>query len=138
VSAKEERPLATLPDGIVFPADYRISESAVYKAYHKAMDQEPEVNAEVYRKEDTARCEDMFMHLQRGISAGDPRSVDAGVRVLAHKAKLNGYTVEPEQVNGAGGFQVNIHLIVGARMTDGHSLIEDVNSAHGRVKVESK
>src|SRR5216683_5492417 len=71
---------------------------------------QPAVNAEVYRKEDTARCEDMFMHLQRGIGAGDPRSVDAGVRVLAHKAKLDGYTVEPEQVGGAGGFQVNIHL----------------------------
>ena len=110
VGKGEDRPLSTLPDGIVFPPDYRISESAVYKAYHKAMDLEPAVNAEVYRKEDTARCEDMFMHLQRGITAGDPRAVDAGVRVLAHKAKLNGYTVEPEQVNASGGFQVNIHL----------------------------
>ena len=110
VGKGEDRPLATLPDGIVFPPDYRISESAVYKAYHKAMDLEPTINAEVYRKEDTARCEDMFMNLQRGISAGDPRSVDAGVRVLAHKAKLNGYTVEPEQVSAAGGFQINIHL----------------------------
>ena len=77
------------------------------------MDLEPTTNAEVYRKEDTARSEDMFMHLQPGRRAGDPRSVDAGVRVLAHKARLNGYTVEPEQVGAAGGFQVNIHLNTG-------------------------
>jgi hypothetical protein len=110
VGQGQEQALSPLPDGIVFPPDYRINESAVYKAYHKAMDLEPTTTAEVYRKEDTARCEDMFMHLQRGISAGDPRSVDAGVRMLAHKAKLKGYTVEPEQVSATGGFQVNIHL----------------------------
>jgi hypothetical protein len=33
--------------------------------------------------------------------------------VLAHKAKLNGYAVEPDQLGGAGGFQVNIHLNTG-------------------------
>jgi hypothetical protein len=107
----EERPLSPLPEGILFPPDYTISESAIYKAYHKAMDQEPAMNADVYRKEDTARCEDMYMHLQRGISAGDPRYVDAGVRVLAHKAKLNGYAVEPEgQIRGSGGLNIHIHL----------------------------
>jgi len=53
-----EQPLSPFPDGIEFPADYRLSESAVFKAYHKAMNQQPAINAEVFRKEDTARCEE--------------------------------------------------------------------------------
>jgi hypothetical protein len=32
------------------------------------------------------------------------------VRMLAHKAKLNGYAVEPEQISSSGGFQINVHL----------------------------
>jgi len=51
----------------MFPPDYRISESAVFKAYHKAMDLLPAINAEVFRKEDTARCEEMYLKLQSGI-----------------------------------------------------------------------
>ena len=105
-----EQPLAAFPGGIEFPANYRISESAVFKAYHKAMDRQPAIDAEVFRKEDTARCDDMYMKLQRGISNGDPRHIDEAVRVLAHKAKLNGYAVEPEQSSGLPAFSIHIHL----------------------------
>jgi hypothetical protein len=105
-----EQPLSPFPDGIVFPPDYRISESAVYKGYHKAMDRQPAIDAEVYRKEDTARLEEMYLKLQTGISNGDPRHVDAGVRVLAHKAKLNGYAAEPDQSSQAASFQIQINL----------------------------
>jgi hypothetical protein len=105
-----EKPWASLPEGIVFPSDYKISEAAVFKAYHKAMDLQPALNAEVFRKEDTTRLEDMYLHLQRGISSGDPRAVDAGVRMLAHKAKLNGYAVEPEQVTTVGGLNISINI----------------------------
>jgi hypothetical protein len=105
-----EQSLSPFPDGIQFPVDYRISESAVYKAYHKAMDRQPALDAEVFRKEDTARLEDMYLKLQPGISNGDPRHIDTAVRLLAHKAKLNGYAVEPDQVGSLSSFQVNIHL----------------------------
>ena len=105
-----ESPLSPLPDGIEFPAGYRLSESAVFKAYHKTMNQQPAINAEVFRKEDTARCEEMYLKLQTGISKGDPRHIDTAVRVLAHKAKLNGYAVEPEQVSSSGGLQITLHL----------------------------
>jgi hypothetical protein len=110
VGQGQEQPLSPLPDVIEFPANYRISESAVFKAYHKAMDRQPAIDAEVFRKEDTARLEDMYLKLQPGISNGDPRHIDTAVRVLAHKAKLNGYTVEPEQVGNSGGLQINLHL----------------------------
>ena len=76
------------------------------------MDQEPAIDAEVLRKEDTARCEEMYIKLQPGISNGDPRHIDTGVRVLAHKAKLNGYAAAPEQVN-SGGVGLNIILNLG-------------------------
>jgi hypothetical protein len=39
VGQGHESPLSPLPDGIEFPAGYRLSESAVFKAYHKAMNQ---------------------------------------------------------------------------------------------------
>ena len=105
-----EQPLSSLPEGIEFPVNYRISESAVFKAYHKAMDRQPAIDAEVFRKEDTARCEDMFLKLQRGVANGDPRHIDTAVRVLAHKAKLNGYAIEPEQVSGSGGLRIILEL----------------------------
>ena len=104
VGQGHEQPLSPLPDVIVFPPDYRISESAVYKAYYKAMDRQPAINAEVFRKEDTARYEEMYLKLQRGISSGDPCHIDSAVHVLAHKAKLNGYAIEPEQTSGLGIF----------------------------------
>jgi hypothetical protein len=113
VGQGHEQPLSPLPDGIAFPANYRISESAVFKAYHKAMDRQPEINADIFRKEDTARCEEMYLKLQNGISKGDPRHVDTAVRVLAHKAKLNGYSVEPEQVSSSGGAGLNIIIHLG-------------------------
>jgi hypothetical protein len=103
-----EKAFSPLPDGIVFPPDYKISESAVFKAYHAALDRQPAANAEVLRKEDTGRLEDMYFRLQRGIGSGDPRSIDAGVRVLAHKAKLNGYAVEPDQNPGLSAFSITI------------------------------
>jgi hypothetical protein len=108
VGQGQEQPLYPLPDGIEFPTDYSISESAVFKAYNKAIGRQPSVDVEVFRKEDTARCEEMYLKLQPGISKGDPRHIDAGVRVLAHKAKLNGYVVEPEQAAGVNAFSITI------------------------------
>ena len=109
VGQNQEQALSPVPDVVVFPPDYRISESAVYKAYHKAMDRQPAIDAEVFRKEDTARMEEMYLKLQTGISKGDPRHIDTAVRVLGHKAKLNGYAVEPDQVSGLSNFQIIIH-----------------------------
>ena len=105
-----EQSLSPFPDGNAFPPDYRISESAIYKGYRKAMERQPAIDAEVYRKEDTARLEDMYLKLQPGISNGDPRHIDTAVRVLTHKAKLNGYAVAPDQVGNSSSFQINIHL----------------------------
>jgi hypothetical protein len=110
VGQGHESPLYPIPDDVEFPAGYRLSESAVFKAYNKAMNLQPAINAEVFRREDTARCEEMFLKLQSGISKGDPHHIDSAVRVLAHKAKLNGYALEPEQSSGLLGFAITINL----------------------------
>ena len=83
---------------------------AASRSYNKAMNLRPAINAEVFRKEDTARCEEMYLKLQSGISKGDPNHIDSAVRVLAHKAKLNGYALEPEQSSGLFGFSITINL----------------------------
>ena len=44
---------------------------------------------------------DMFLSLQPGIRKGDPRSVEVGVKVLAHKAEINGYKA-PAKVEMTG------------------------------------
>jgi hypothetical protein len=41
VGQGQEPAVSHLPDLIEFPVNYRISESAVFKAYHKAMDRQP-------------------------------------------------------------------------------------------------
>jgi hypothetical protein len=110
VDQSYEQPFPPIPDGIEFPADYRISESAVFRVYRKAMDRLPEIEAEVFRREDTARCEEMYLKLQGGISNGNPRHVDTAVRALGHKAKLNRYAVEPDQATNSTSFAINIEL----------------------------
>jgi hypothetical protein len=45
--------------------------------------------------------EEMFLSLQAGIRKGDPRSIEVGVKVLVHKAEMNGYKA-PARVNMTG------------------------------------
>jgi hypothetical protein len=80
----------TLPHGAVFPSNYRISKMGCSKAYRRRMEKEPNLAAAEHRRLDTERCEELYLALQAGIRKGDPRSVEAAVRVLGHKAELNG------------------------------------------------
>jgi|GEM_PF-2518446 len=107
VGRGEARATVTMPAEITFPPDYHISRQACCKAFRKAITREPSLRAEEMRVVDTGRCEDMYLSLQPGMREGDPRSVEAGVKVLAHKAELNGYTA-PARVEMAGGTRVNV------------------------------
>jgi len=80
----------TMPPGVTFPLHYRISKMGCSKAYRRRMEREPNLAAAEHRRLDTERCEDLFLALQPGIRKGDPRSIDAAVRVLGHKAEING------------------------------------------------
>src|SRR5580704_11554884 len=84
-------PTVSLPEGVNFPSGYKISKVACAKAYKRRMEREPSFEAQEHRRLDTDRCEEMFFSLQPGIKKGDPKAIEAGVRVLTLKAKVVGY-----------------------------------------------
>ena len=100
----QAQPIIPIPEGIAFPSDFRISKQACFKAFKKVITREPSLAAEDFRKLDTARCEDMFLNLQPGIRKGNPRSIEAGVKVLRHSAQLNGYSAaQRHELTGKDG-----------------------------------
>jgi hypothetical protein len=101
VGRGEAQAMVTISDGITFPPDYHISRQACCKAFRKAITREPSLEAMEMRLVDTDRCEAMFLSLQAGIRKGDPRSVEVAVKVLVHKADLNGYRA-PAKVEMTG------------------------------------
>jgi len=84
------KPITELPPELCFAPDYKISKQGCHKAYRAALRREPALAVEEHRQLDTERCEEMLLVLQPGLRRGDPRSVEAGVKVLSHKAKLLG------------------------------------------------
>jgi hypothetical protein len=91
VARQQRKATVPIPQEAHFPEKYSISMQAVHRAFQRGIARLPNAEAGVLRKLDTERCEDMFFSLQTGIRNGDPKAVDSGVRVLVHKAKLNGY-----------------------------------------------
>ena len=82
--------ITELPADLSFPLDYRISPQGCHKAYRKALQRESALAVEEHRQMDTARCEEMILGLQPGLRRGDPKSVEAAIKVLGHKSKLLG------------------------------------------------
>ncbi len=96
--------IVTVPDGVTFPADFQISRQACHKAFKKAIAREPSLAVEEFRKLDTSRCEELFMNLQPGIRKGNPRHVEAAVKVLRHTAQINGYAApQRHELTGKDG-----------------------------------
>jgi hypothetical protein len=91
VGRRQAQAIVTIPDGVIFAPDFQISRQACHKAFKKAVAREPSLAAEEFRKLDTDRCEEMFLNLQPGIRKGNPRSIEAGVKLLRHTAQINGY-----------------------------------------------
>jgi hypothetical protein len=89
--------IVAVPDGVVFPPEFQISRQACHKAFRKAIARLPALEIEEYRKLDTSRCEEMFLNLQPGVRKGNPRSVEAAVKVLRHAAQINGYAAPRRQ-----------------------------------------
>ena len=82
--------ITELPPDLRFPLDYRISTQGCHKAYSKALRRECALAVEEHRQMDTARCEEMILSLQPGLRRGDPKTVEAAIKVLGHKSKLLG------------------------------------------------
>src|SRR5450759_2262043 len=101
VAHGQQQAMVPIPEHASFAEDYRISVQAIHRAFKRGMARLPNAEAVELRKLDSERCEDMFLSLQPGIRKGDPRSVEVGVKVLAHKAEINGYKA-PAKVEMAG------------------------------------
>jgi hypothetical protein len=101
VAHGQQQAMVPIPEHAPFTEEYRISAQAVQGAFRRGIARLPNTEAEAYRKLDTERCEDLFLSLQPGIRKGDPRSVEVGVKVLAHKAEINGYKA-PTKVEMTG------------------------------------
>jgi hypothetical protein len=104
VGRRQAAPIVTVPAGVTFPPDFQISRQACHKAFRKSVAREPALAVEEFRKLDSARCEEMFLNLQTGIRKGNPRSVEAGVKVLRHTAQINGYAApQRHELTGKDG-----------------------------------
>jgi len=104
VAQGRRKAMAPVPQDAEFPEGYQISLQAVHRAFKRAIVRLPNAEATELRKLDSERLEEMFLSLQAGIRQGDPRSIEVGVRVLMHKAELNGYkAAEKIEMTGKQG-----------------------------------
>lgn len=73
------------------------------------MAREPSISADQLRKLDAARCEELYMNLQPAVRKGNPRAVEACVKVLRHSAQLFGYNMpQRHEVTGRDGKPLTI------------------------------
>jgi hypothetical protein len=104
IGRNQAQAIVAIPDGLSFAADFQISRQACHKAFKKAIVREPSLAAEEFRKLDSSRCEEMFLNLQPAIRKGNPRAIEAGVKVLRHVAQINGYSApQRHELTGKDG-----------------------------------
>ena len=115
VGRGQSQAMVAIPEGVIFPPDYQISRQACHKAFRKAIARAPALELEEFRKLDTSRCEEMFMNLQPGIRKGNARAVEVGIRVLDHKAKINGYAApQKHELTGKDGKPLTLVQLLAA------------------------
>jgi len=96
--------LVAVPPGVTFPDDYSISRQGCDKAFKRALARQPVLERDEYRKLDNARSDEMYLNLQPGIRKGKERAIEAGVKVLDHSLKVNGYGAAPQRPSESSPF----------------------------------
>jgi len=114
VALGRQKAMVPITEGVLFPENYRISMQAVHRAFQRAITRVPNAEAVELRKLDNERLDEMLLSLASGIRQGDPRSIEVGVRVLVHKAELNGYKA-PARVDMTA---TQLNLMVGQQSAD--------------------
>jgi len=120
VAHGRQKAMVAVPQDAQFPERYEISMQAVHRAFKRAIDRLPNAEAAELRKLDSERLEEMFLSLQPGIRQGDPRSVQAAVRVLAQNAEINGYKA-PARVDITG---TRVDLVLQQQAADAQALAD--------------
>lgn len=101
VGRGEAPALVEFPAGLTFPPDYSISAVACWKACQKALARSPRLRAEQMRDIDSDRLEDAILAAQKGVKNGDPGALQAFAKLIATRARLNGY-LSPQKVELSG------------------------------------
>jgi hypothetical protein len=120
VAHGRQKAMVAVPQDAQFPERYEISMQAVHRAFKRAIDRLPNAEAAELRKLDSERLEEMFLSLQPGIRQGDPRSIQAGVRVLAQNAEINGYKA-PARIDITG---TGVDLVLQQQAADAQALAD--------------
>ncbi|MGD0076082.1 MAG: hypothetical protein ABSD31_17335 [Candidatus Binataceae bacterium] len=115
VAQGQRKTMVAPPAELRFPQGYRISMQAVHSAFKRGIVRLPNAEAAELRKLDNERLEDMLLSLQPGIRQGDPRAIEVGVRVLVHKADINGYKA-PARVEMTNDSRLKVNLEREAQM----------------------
>jgi len=118
VARGQQQAMVPIPEQASFAEDYRISVQAIHRAFKRGMARLPNAEAVELRKLDSERCEEMFLSLQPGMRKGDARSIEVAVRVLVHKADLNGYRAPAklevagrQEMTGKGGGALTLEIV---------------------------
>jgi hypothetical protein len=107
--------VVAIPEGVTFPINYSITKQAVYKAFKRAIAREPALAVEQLRKIDNARSEELYLNLQPSIRKGNVRSIEAGVKVLDHTARINGYSApQKHELTGKDGTPLTLVQLLDA------------------------
>jgi len=115
VGMAQAAPLIAIPEGVKFPAGYRITKQACHKAFRKVLAREPALELEEMRKLDTARSEEMFFNLQPAIRKGKERAVEIGLKLLDHSARINGYAApQRHELTGKDGKPLTLVQLIEA------------------------
>jgi flavin-dependent dehydrogenase len=70
--------VTSLPEGVEFPAEYKITAMGCHKAVRRALRRAPTLEAEEMRRFDTDRCEEMYLFLTAWHSAGRSAKCQSG------------------------------------------------------------
>ena len=141
--AKGERPNKDVigcpvpPAEVEFPEDYSITSVGCMKAVKAALKRIPQPAAQELRAVDTARCEYLLSGLRTNIVKGEPKAVQAYVKVLARMSRINGYAapdkVEMTDLGRSLGDDDERFKLMAARLDDNDqlALLALMNKARG-------
>lgn len=94
--------MVDLPEGVVFPPNYRISARAVLKAFRKALGRRTDLAVHELRAVAHNRLEKLYLATQGGVARGNPDAVRAAVVVVREHARIFGYAEgDPEELAAA-------------------------------------
>jgi hypothetical protein len=113
----EASALSEKPEGLQFPDGYKISAQGAQKAYQRAIGREPALAVDEFRRLDVDRCEEWLLTLQPAIRRGESKSVEAGIRILVHRAKLLGLEA-PKRLEMSGKDGKPIEIVSEPVLTD--------------------